>query len=210
MAISEQQRQKKLAKKKKKRTLTVKKPTLSMKKAKSYANCPIHECLIPTRLFDDGIGELIVTRCAPGGNIAMSSFVMDVFCLGVKDAMFLVLPEGKYEHEIKTGMMRAGARTFEKIDLACAKKLLDGMVEYSQNLGFSPHPDYKNAKDLFGDIEADTCTVPYAYGKDGKPFYLNGPYESAADMQRIISTLTAKCGPDGFGYLYGEPDDGFF
>jgi len=45
------------------------------------------------------------------------------------------------------------------------------------------------------------CPVKYAYGKEGKPFYMNGPYESPADVQKIINTLTEKCGVNGFNTL---------
>jgi hypothetical protein len=207
MAISEQQRQKKLAKKKQKRGLTVKKTTLSMKKAKPYATYPIHECLIPNDLFISGLGELVVTRRIPNGDIAMSAFVIDVFCLGVKDAMFMVLPESEYEHRIKERMTATGDRDFEKLHQTCAKKLLDGVVDYAKELGFNPHPDYKNAKEIFGDIDARVCPVKYIYGKDGKPFYMNGPYESPADVQKIINTLTEKCGVNGFNTLYRLIDD---
>jgi hypothetical protein len=201
MAISEQQRQKKLAKKKQKRGATVKKITLSMKKAKPYASYPIHECLIPNDLFISGIGELVVTRRIPNGDIAMSAFVIDVFCLGVKDAMFMVLPESEYEHKIKGRMSAAGDRGFEKLHQTCAKKLLNGVADYAKELGFAPHPDYKNAKEIFGIIDASVCPVKYTYGKEGKPFYMNGPYESPADIQRIINTLTEKCGADGFNTM---------
>ena len=207
MAISEQQRQKKLAKKKQKRGTTVKTITPSMKKAKPYASYPIHECLIPDNLFDSGLGELVVTRRIPNGDIAMSAFVIDVFCLGVKDAMFMVLPESEYEHKIKVRMSAAGDRGFEKLHQTCAKKLLDGLVDYAKELGFAPHPDYKNANDIFGNIDASVCPVKYTYGKKGKPFYMNGPYESPADIKRIINTLTKKCGAGGFDTVI-RLDDG--
>ena len=215
MALSEQQRQKKLAKKKQKRGSAVKQTTPgitpSMKKAKPYANCPIHECLIPDNLFVSGLGELVVARRAPNGDIAMSAFVMDVFCLGVKDAMFAVMPEREYEHKIKGRIMATNDRGFEKLHQSCAKKLLDGVVDYAKELGFRPHPDYKNACELFGDIDAGACPVKYTYGKEGKPFYMNGPYESSADIERILNTLTKKCGPDGFHTVFrltgGMEDD---
>lgn len=175
--------------------------TLSMKKAKPYANFPVHECLIPNDLFTSGLGELVVTRRIPGGDIAMSAFVIDVFCLGVKDAMFMVLPESEYEDKIKRRMSAVSGRDFEKLHQSCAKKLLDGLVDYAGELGFSPHSDYKNANDLFGIIDAGACSVKYTYGKDGKPSYMNGPYESPADIQRIINTLTKSCGAGGFDTL---------
>jgi len=210
MALSEQQRQKKLAKKKQKRGSAVKQKTPSitpsMKKAKPYAICPIHECLIPDDLFVSGLGELVVARRAPNGDIAMSAFVIDVFCLGVKDAMFLVMPESEYEQRIKARMFSTGERDFEKLHQTCAKKLLDGVVDFAKELGFAPHPDYKNAYELFGNIDAGACPVKYTYGKNGKPFYMNGPYESPADIERIINTLTKKCGPDGFHTLFRLTD----
>ena len=36
---------------------------------------------------------------------------------------------------------------------------------------------------------------------------MNGPYESPADIQRIINTLTKKCGTDGFNTLFRLTDD---
>ena len=212
MAISEQQRQKKLAKKKQKRGVTVKKITPSMTKAKPYAGYPIHECLIPNDLFISGLGELVVTRRIPNGDIAMSAFIIDVFCLGVKDAMFMVMPESEYEHKIKGRMSAAGNRGFEKLHQSCAKKLLDGVVAYAKELGFPPHPDYKNANEIFGIIDPGACPVKYTYGKEGKPFFMNGPYESPADIEKILNTLTQKCGADGFNTilkLTDEMDDDF-
>jgi hypothetical protein len=210
MAISEQQRQKKLAKKKQKRSSAAKKITPSMTKAKPFAH--IHECLIPDDLFTAGIGELVMARRTPSGDIAMSAFVLDVFCLGVKDAMFMVMPEYEYEQKIKQRMIGTGDRTFEKLHQASAKKLLDGVISFAKELGFTPHPDYKNAYDIFGDIEASASPVKYTYGRKGRPFYINGPYESQSDIQRIIKTLTKSCGEDGFDMLYrldGDMDDEF-
>lgn len=172
-----------------------------MKKAKPYSSYPIHECLIPNDLFISGIGELVVTRRIPNGDIAMSAFVIDVFCLGVKDAMFMVLPESEYEHRIKRRMSATGDRDFEKLHQSCAKKLLNGLVDYAKELGFAPHPDYKNANEIFGSIDTSVCPIKYTYGKEGKPFYINGPYESPTEIRRIINTLTEKCGAGGFNTL---------
>ena len=72
MSISEQKRQKKLAQKKKKRTNKVKPvQMLSLRKAKPYSVYPINECLIPDDLFTSGIGELLVSRRTPNGDIAL-------------------------------------------------------------------------------------------------------------------------------------------
>ena len=54
--------------------------------------------------------------------------------------------------------------------------------------------------------------MKYTYGKEGKPFYMNGPYESPADIDRILNTLTKKCGAGGFDTvlrLTDEMDDDY-
>ncbi len=216
MTLSAQQRQKKLLKKKQKRAAVLKNKivtsvtSMMMDKAVAYTKYPIHECLIPTNLFESGLGEVIIARRISSVIIAIGSGVIDVFCLVVKDAMVIVSSEDEYE-DLKLRFAEGTGRTFEKLHQTCAKKLVDGVVAYAKDLGFSPHPDYNNVKNIFGDIDASVCPVSYSYGKEGKPFYMNGPYESEAKIQKIIATLQKKCGEGGFGVVYkmGEDDDFF-
>ncbi len=204
MAISEQQRQKKLAKKKQKRANVTRSPAASnASKMITATDYPVHECLIPTNLFEAGLGELVITRKLPGDNIAIAAFVLDVFCLGIKEAMFRALSEAEYQ-DLKNRFTENGAREFRNVDPACGKQLLDGLVAYANDLGFSPHKDYHTAKGMFGNLEADACGETFSYGKDGKPFYMKGPFENQVQARKIIETLSKKCGDDGFAYVVDE------
>jgi hypothetical protein len=49
------------------------------------AHAPIQECLLTESLFDTGIGSLVLTRGVTSYNVALSGFLIDVFCLGIKD-----------------------------------------------------------------------------------------------------------------------------
>ena len=205
MALSEKQKQKKLAKKKQKRKVRAKSPNpilLPMEKTANYAKFPIHECLLPDNLFETGLGNVIVTRRTFGGDFAVSAFIVDVFCLGVKNTLFKVVSEYDYEHTMKPRLMESHSGEFEKIHPACARKLIEGAVEYAKNLGFSSHPDYNNTQHFFGDIDSSVCPVKYVYGKGGKPYYMRGPNESMNESQKIIDTLRKKCGEDGFDFLF--------
>jgi len=203
VAISAKQKQKKLEKKKRK--LTKKSLSLGVHlrdAASNYSSFPIHECFSPNSLFETGIGYVIVTRRAPDGNIAISAFVVDVYCLGVKNALFKVSIESEYENTIKPRLMGYNqGQDFENIHPACARKLVEGAVLYANELGFSPHRDYKGAKDIFGDIDISSCPVKYEYGKDGVPFYIRGPNESVAQAKRIVDQLSARCGEGNYNYL---------
>ena len=205
MALSEKQKQKKLAKKKQQRkvhTKALNQNRVPMDQAKSYVKFPIHECLIPSNLFESGLGTAIVTRRTLEGDIAISAFIVDVFCLGVKNALFKVVSEKEYEHTLKPQIIESNnGIEFEKIHQACARKLIEGAVQYANNLGFKSHPDYKNTKNIFGDIDSNGCPVKYVYGKEGKPYYMRGPNESMNDAKKIIDKLSKKCGEDGFEYV---------
>ncbi len=47
------------------------------------------------------------------------------------------------------------------------------------------------------------------FGKDGKPFYVSGPYDDERKISFVINTLTRTCGEGNFDYLvgFGEKPD---
>lgn len=205
MANNAKNKQKKLAKQKKKRMAKKKAfnatKTLSNKPL-AYTQFPIHECLVPDGLFADGIATVLISRRIPNGSIALSAFVIDPYCLGVKNAMFRVLSKNSYENELKLSLFQSHeGQTFENVDPSCVKKIINGALAYANALGFSPHKDYYNAIKLFGNIESETCPTTYHYGKDGKPFYVNGPHESPVQIQKIVRQLDKKCGAGNYNHL---------
>jgi len=205
MSISEKQRQKKLLKKNKKRKLKKNISAISghPKVGPShYAKYPIHECFIPNTLFETGLGYVIITRKTPDGFIAVSAFVVDVHCLGVKNALFTVKSEIEYESSVKPKLMRSSDEgNFENVHPTCARKLIEGAVLYAKNFGFSPHPDYNDIKGIFGNIDPDLCPVKFEYGKNGKPYYIRGPNESVDKAKQIVDKLSKKCGEGNYDYI---------
>ncbi len=188
MTRSSRSRQKKLEKKKKQRDLKRKRLniiSLGQNRSSVYAKYPVHECLVPDSLERNGLGNVVIARAIPDGSIAVSTFLVDLYCLGVKDAFFTVISEIEYDEKLKAGV----AGVLEPIHPACARKLINGAVLYAKNLGFSPHRDYHKAKGLLGDIDAKACPVAYSYGQDGKPFYVSGPNESTAQAKQIVRKL---------------------
>ena len=170
------------------------------------AKFPIYECLVPELLFEIGIGNVIVTRTMLHGNVASALFLVDVFCLGIKDVFFAVLSHAAYADRLVELKQR---ESFNIIRPTCARKLVEGAEAYARDLGFSPHPDYHVAKKIFGEIDAQACPMSFEFGKDGKPFFVAGPYDTPARCQTIMDTLMVRCGPDGFHYLMeiGRPFD---
>lgn len=205
MALDARKRQQKLAKKaaKRKAVVATKKFLGEMggfvshgRQTMPAAHAPIHACLVSDSLFDIGIGNVIVSRRMPNGLIGAAFFLMDVFCLGVKDAFYDVLSLVEYDYRV-SGLQH---ETFKAIHPTCARKLVEEAEAYARDLGFNPHPEYQRARQIFGDLDATACPTHYVFGRDGKPFFMSGPYDTPVKCRRIIDTLTRRCGPEGFHF----------
>jgi hypothetical protein len=207
VALDEKKRQKKLARKTAKRKAkqaSVRDAYSSSGSAErdiaSALNSPVHECLVPEGLFDAGIGNVLIGRKMPDGKVALCVFLLDVFCLGIKDAFLLVM--SNHEYAGKMVEIRSGA-DFRSVEPPFARKLVESAGEYAEDLGFGPHPKYLAAKKIFGDIDPQECQASFEFGKDGRPLFISGPNDTQAKCMKIIETLTRRCGPGGFQYMIG-------
>jgi hypothetical protein len=49
------------------------------------AHAPVQHCFLTESVFDIGMGTLVVARGVTPHHISLSSFLIDVFCVGIKD-----------------------------------------------------------------------------------------------------------------------------
>ncbi len=162
------------------------------------ALAPIHQSLVPAKLFEMGLGHMVFSRSLPDGRVAVGAFLLDIFCLGVKDAFCAIIARDEYARRL------SGWRTTENLQpmqAASFRKLLEGGVAYAHELGFNPHADYALASQIFGDVQATDCTTHFEYGHDGKPFYISGPHETEAQVRAILDHLDRRLGAGRFDYL---------
>ena len=162
------------------------------------ANAPLLEALVPPKLFDLGIGNLVFSRSLPDGRIALGVFLLDTYCLGVKNAFFRIVSRDEYAQRLRNWSL---TETFRPMQPECFRKLVEGGVAYAQELGFDPHEDYEVARQIFGDVQASACPKHFEYGHDGKPLYVSGPNETAAQVRNIMAQLERRRGPGNFDYV---------
>ncbi len=168
---------------------------------------PVLHCWISNSLEPEGIGWVVLSRAFPNGQVAAVSFLVDLYCLGVKEAFAEVLHrtayDSKYVRKINTNMPSRSVPPAE------ARKLLEDAVTYARGLGLAPHADYQQALLLFGDADAAQSNAHWEFGKDGKPFFISGPRDGPERCRHIISTLLKSCGgPGGFDFLIRvNPED---
>ena len=180
--------QKRLAKQKAKRLAkrsilarhNSKDPTIRLERADKW---PVVQALVGAQLWNDGIGYLVITRRESEGRLVSAVFLVDVFCLGVKNAFWRA-----GGHEDIEDMIRQMGRTqvMRAITPACLAKIVKGAIEFAQSFGFPPHPDYRHASMLLDGIDPLTCPNEFTFGRDGRPFYIQGPNESPAEVIAIV------------------------
>lgn len=122
------------------------------------AQSPIQHCFLAESVFEIGI---VLARGATPNLIALSSFLIDVFCVGIKDVMFKsVEPE---VFEMYMAATDAGSPT-APVDPSYARKLLRDLAAWSQSIGFAPHPDFAAVERIFGDVSADASDAVFWFG----------------------------------------------
>jgi hypothetical protein len=189
--------QRKAAKRKQKRANS--KPRLTGRALlRAAGRWPLHECLLTKEWQEEGaITQILVARRSSSGQIAVGVFLVDLGCLGVKSAFGRLLHTMQEYRELRDGMK--ANQDMIKADINLVAKIIREAIAYAEDLGFKPDPDYRDAMLVLGDADPDACDVPIPLGgKDGKPFFVAGPYDN---VDRIMSKLTRKLGPDGFTYV---------
>jgi len=161
-----------------------------------------YEAFIEKGWGETGLAHLIVSRVRDNGYADLGTFLVDLHCLGVKDAAF---GADFYETELEQFVKDRIPEDFrERMHPACAKKLIEGALEYAKSLGFAPHRDYRKARRVLSGIDASLCPREFTYGRDGRPCYTRGPDDSDERVERILQILEARCGADGFDYMIGD------
>jgi hypothetical protein len=166
---------------------------------------PSHEAIWPRDLFTDGIGWVIIARFKSGGErVEAGIFLVDVFCLGVKLAVYEDTVTPDYRRRIHDHYMTE----FPMVDTspACARKLVENAVEYARGLGFAPPADYRKAARVFGGLAGGQCPEEFTFGHDGKPLYRRGPRETETQARGIIEHLHQRCGAGNYDYIVALGD----
>jgi hypothetical protein len=173
-------------------------PTATPGQIATASHSLIRDALVPAKLFEIGMGNLIFSRSLPDGRIALAGFLLDTFCLGVKDAFVDIVAKEEYFQRTRSLFRDQNVKPLQP---ACFRKLVEGGVAYAQDLGFPPHADYALASQIFGDVQATDCSTRFEYGRDGKPFYVSGPHDTPARIQAILQQLERRMGKGNFDYL---------
>jgi hypothetical protein len=204
MATDPKKRQKKLerlaAKRKAKQQHLIQEKSAGLpERLAAAASHPVLHTWATMDLWDQGLGWVCLSRQLPNGSVAFAVFLVDRYCLGVKDVLTGISHRSEYDSQIVRKVRSEFA--VEELAPEAVRKLIESAVEYARRLGLSPHRDFQRARLLFGTIDAAECMQEFEFGKNGKPLFVAGPHDTPARCRQILSMLESSCGPDGFHYI---------
>ena len=158
----------------------------------------IVRCMMPSTLFEIGIGHVVVARSLPSGLLGCAYFLIDVFCLGVKDVFYVEIGEKELQSRLAE---QYDVQKLVDVEPARARKLIRDAAAYAAGLGLPAAKDTPAIEAIFGDVDTDTCTETFTFGNDCKPFFVSGPNDTPARSRAITQTLEESRGPGGWKYL---------
>ncbi len=142
-----------------------------------------------------GLVAVLVAREHRYGKVTVCGYLVDVYCLGVKD---VVGPRAMHEREL-SGFVERYYEGYPSPPLAApidlARHLAWGAVEYARTLGFEPAHGFNATAAHLGPL---TESSAIRFGRDGRPLYVQGPHDDAA---RILQTLEDSVGQGGFEFV---------
>lgn len=157
-----------------------------------------YEAYVEKNWQEMGLAHVLVARFRDDGTADFAGFLVDLLCLGVKDAFCDI---GVMEADVLSFVNERLPEDFrERIHPACAKKMIEGAIAYAESNGFAPHRDYRKARKVLSGLDASLCPTNFTFGEDGKPCYVRGVDDDEARVERILAILEARYGPEGFTY----------
>jgi hypothetical protein len=147
--------------------------------------------------FNDatGIAAVLVARRHRYDKVGVCGYLVDVHCLGVKNAVGPRILEPYLVQDFTADFFGAFDGEPVPAPLDLAQHLVFGAVAYARGLGFEPHADFARAAGYLGEWREPSVIT---FGRDGKPFYMQGPYDDAFS---IIQTLNRTVGRGNYHFM---------
>jgi len=165
-------------------------------------NLPILETLINSGWEENGLANIILARQHASGNITFCAYLVDTFCLGVKDSMYRFNITPSEYSAIKRNWLSNNS-PLETIDYYIAHNIIYSAIEYAEIYGFEPCYEFSYITENF--LEEDDDNVPLfeieCGGENGKPLYVNTGAESKSRQNQILQQLEKTAGKGNYNYI---------
>lgn len=152
----------------------------------------------------DGLGYVIVIREHTGGKKSFAVYMVDRWCVGVKDTFFNVRQDDDSIDEL---LSKVGEYRLQEVSYNEAHNMVWGAVDYAEEAGIKPHKDFATTQYF---LEEDTDEIPlieYEFGKDGKHYLVA---KSQLELSKYLQPMKKNLSENEYTCVvadYDEDDD---
>ena len=158
---------------------------------------PIAECLINEDWKESGLADIIISRQHKSGNYTMGVYLVDMYCLGVKDTFYKYNISQREYAELKESY------PFEPVTYNEAHNIIYGAIAYAEDLRIDPCYDFNVTQYIMEEDLEDIPLIEYEFGKNGKPFLV---VSSKRDKNLYVSILNKSIGKGNFDFMLKGDD----
>lgn len=153
-------------------------------------------------LRNDGEGVVIISRKHTGGKVSVCCFLLDTFCLGVKDVNWLLRAEDDDLEEVVSHY-----DNIDLVDYVTAHNWIYGALAFAEDAGIQPCKEYRTAQYFLQEDDDDVPLLEFPFGKNGKHFLVA---HDQAELNRYLPVLRKNLGDDyTFVLKDGVEDEAF-
>lgn len=149
----------------------------------------------PGDLGKSGLVTVLVARERGGTKVSACGYLVDVYCLGVKDVFGPCALDRRKLPELVHQYFRLYDAPPLAAPIELARHLVFGAIAYARNLGFEPATGMEASAGHLGSWEGPSVI---SFGRDGKPLFIQGPHDDATGVMR---RLERSVGRGKFDYL---------
>ncbi len=159
----------------------------------------IGTCYVSKDLVASGEGHVIVTRKHTGGKVSVAFYLVDIWCLGVKDS-FYRLRMDDFEFEGMIGAYRIDLRECSYDE---AHNWIYGAIAYAEEAGIEPDKSFDITQYMLEEDDDNIPLIEYEYGKDGKHTLVA---HSSFEASRYLPLLEKNLGEGNYDYILSALD----
>lgn len=155
---------------------------------------PFHECLINEEWKEKGLATIFISKRQASGNYIYAIYLVDVFCLGLKNTLYSFNCDELNYNEMK----RKYVYDYIPCDIVHAHNIIYGAIDYAGELGFHPQKDFRITEYILDPELIDDGIDEIEFGSNGKPIFIAGPDDN---VNRIINILNNSVGSGNYEYI---------
>lgn len=158
----------------------------------------IGPCYLTDDLTDMKEGYVVVTRRHTGGRVSLAMFLVDVYCLGVKDSFYRLRMDPEEFEDFVESIPRVKECTYNE-----AHNWVYGSIAFAEEAGIEPDKSFNLTQYMLEEDTDDIPLIEYEFGKNGKHFLM---CHTNLEASKYLPLLKKNLG-DNFDFAINMDDE---